>query len=138
MNKLIINNKELQNNKDIANALNEHFTAIAINLAAKVIPQVNNSFKNYMTGPINNSLFLRPTDTDEILKEINQLKNKTTLDIRVTLLKHAKQELVDLSVALYIRFCISDICFQKQSMIYSAEMSRFTIIIPETKRTFIP
>ena len=36
-----------------------------------------------MTDPINNSLFLRPTDTDEILKEINQLKNKTTLDIRV-------------------------------------------------------
>ena len=48
-----------------------------------------------MTDPINNSLFLRPTDTDEIPKEINQLKNKTTLDIRVTLLKHAKQELVN-------------------------------------------
>ena len=47
-----------------------------------------------MIDPINNSLFLRPTDTDEILKEINQLKNKTTLDIRVTLLKHAKQELI--------------------------------------------
>ena len=47
-----------------------------------------------MTVAINNSLFLRPTDTDEILKEINQLKNKTMLDILVTLLKHAKQELV--------------------------------------------
>ena len=40
--KLIINNKELKN-KDIANALNEHFTTIGKNLAAKVIPQVNNS-----------------------------------------------------------------------------------------------
>ena len=29
------------------------------------------------------------------MKEINQLKNKTTLDFRVTLLKHAKQELVN-------------------------------------------
>ena len=99
--KLIINNKELKNNKDIANALNEHFTTIGKNLAAKVIPQVNNSFKTYMTDPINNSLFLRPTDTDEIMKEINQLKNKTTLDFRVTLLKHAKQELVNGLVIIF-------------------------------------
>ena len=42
--KLMINNKELKNNKDIANALNEHFTTIGKNFAAKVIPQVNNSF----------------------------------------------------------------------------------------------
>ena len=99
--KLIINNKELKNNKDIANALNEHFKTIGKNLAAKVIPQVNNSFKTYMTDPINNSLFLRPTDTNEIIKEINQLKNKTTLDFRVTLLKHAKQELVNGLVIIF-------------------------------------
>ena len=43
----------------------------------------------------NSNFQFRPTDTDEILKEINQLKNKTTLDIRVTLLKHAKEELVN-------------------------------------------
>ena len=54
-----------------------------------------------MTDPINNSLFLRPTDTDEIMKEINQLKNKTTLDFRVTLLKHAKQELVNGLVIIF-------------------------------------
>ena len=101
INNLIINNKKLQNNKDIENALNEHFTIIGKNLAAKVIPQVNNSFKTYMTDPINNSLFLRPTDTDEILKEINQLKNKTTSDIRVTLLTHAKQELVNGLVIIF-------------------------------------
>ena len=46
--KLIINNKELKNNKDIANALNKHFTAIGKSLAAKVIPQVNNSFKGQL------------------------------------------------------------------------------------------
>ena len=48
-----------------------------------------------MTNPVNNSLFLRPTDTEEVTKEINQLKNKATLDFRVPLLKHVKQELVD-------------------------------------------
>ena len=34
-------------------------------------------------------------------KEINQLKNKTTLDFRVTLLKHTKQELVNGLVIIF-------------------------------------
>ena len=54
-----------------------------------------------MTDPIINSLFLRPTDTDEIIKEINQMKNKSTLDIRVPLLKHVKQELADGLVIIF-------------------------------------
>ena len=99
--KLIINNEELTNNKDIANALNTHFTTIGKNLADKVIPQENNSFKAYLTDPIKCSLFLRPTNSDEIIKEINQLKNKATIDIRVTLLKHVKQELVDGLVIIF-------------------------------------
>ena len=37
--KLIINNKELSNNKDNANALNTHFRTIGKNLANKVIPK---------------------------------------------------------------------------------------------------
>ena len=99
--KLIINNNELTNDKDIANELNKHFTTIGKNLADKVIPQESNSFKAYLTDPINNSLFLRPTDTDEIIKEINQMKNKSTLDIRVPLLKHVKQELADGLVIIF-------------------------------------
>ena len=99
--KLIINNKELTNNKDIANSLNTHFTTIGKNLAVRVIPQENNSFKAYLTDRIKCSLFLRPTDSDEIIKEINQLKNKATLDIRVTLLTHVKQKLVDGLVIIF-------------------------------------
>ena len=52
-------------------------------------------FKPYLTDPITNSLYLRPTNFDEIPKEINQLKTKVTLDIRVSLLKHVKQEIVN-------------------------------------------
>ena len=99
--KLIINNKELTNNKDIANALNTHFTTIGKNLADKVIPQEKNSFKANLTDPIKCSLFLRPTNADEIIKEINQLKNQATIDIRVTLVKHVKQELVDRLVIIF-------------------------------------
>ena len=49
--KLIINNKELTNNKDIANASNTHFTTIGKSHPDKVIPQENNSFKAYLTDP---------------------------------------------------------------------------------------
>ena len=93
--KLIVNNVEITKDKDIANTLNKHFTNIGKNLAEKIVPKQNLTFKTYLTDPIANSLYLRPTDSDEILKEINQLKTKATLDIRVSLLKHVKQEIVN-------------------------------------------
>ena len=64
-------------------------------------PERNHLFKNYLTNPINESLFLRPTDNNEVLKEINQLKNKATIDIRVSLLKHVKQEVIKGSVIIF-------------------------------------
>ena len=100
-NKLIINNKKLNNDKDIANAQNTHFATIGENLADKAMPEENNSFKTYLHEPISNSLFLRPTDKDEILNEINQLKNKSTLDVKVTLLKYVKHEIVKGLVIIY-------------------------------------
>ena len=72
--KLIVNNVEITKDKDIANTLNKHFTNIGKNLAEKIVPKQNFTFKTYLTDPIANSLYLRLTDSDEILKEINQLK----------------------------------------------------------------
>ena len=108
--KLIVNKKELTNNKEIANALNKHFTTIGKNLTDKVVPQSNNFFKNYMTILVNNSLFLRSTNTEEVTKEINQLKNKATLDFRVPLLKHVKQELAD-GLIIIINKSFQEGCF---------------------------
>ena len=65
------------------------------NLAEKIIPKQNLTFKTYLTDPITNSLYLRRTNSDEILRDINQLKTKATRDIRVSLLKHVKQEIVN-------------------------------------------
>ena len=45
--KIVINNKEITDDKDIANALNDHFTKIGKNLADKVKPGRNHLFKNY-------------------------------------------------------------------------------------------
>ena len=67
----------------------------------KIVPKQNLTFKTYLTDPVANSLYLRPTDSDEILKEINQLKTKVTLDIKVSLLKHVKQEIVNGLVVIF-------------------------------------
>ena len=99
--KLIVNNVEITKDKDIANTLNKHFTNIGKNLAEKIVPKQNLTFKTYLTNPTANSLYLRPTDSDEILKEINRLKTKATLDIRVSLLKHVKQEIVNGLVIIF-------------------------------------
>ena len=74
--KLIVNNVKITKDKDIANSLNKHFTNLGKNLAEKIVPKQNLTFKTYLTNPVANSLYLRPTDSDEIVKEINQLKTK--------------------------------------------------------------
>ena len=99
--KLIINNQEITKDKDIANALNDHFTKIGKNLADRVRPESNHLFKNYLTDPISKSFFLQPTNNSEVLKEINQLKNKATIDIRVSLLKYVKQQIVNGLVIIF-------------------------------------
>ena len=65
--KIIINTKIITDDKAIANELNDHFTKIGKNLADKVKTERNHLFKNYLTNPIHESLFLRPIDNNEVL-----------------------------------------------------------------------
>ena len=81
--KIIRNNKEITDDKDIANALNDHFTKIGKNLADKVKPERNDLFKNYLTNPINES-FSRPTDNNEALKESNNRYQSIITETRKT------------------------------------------------------
>ena len=101
INKIIVDNKILSNDKDIANALNIHFTQIGNNLANKVVPQEPHSYATYLTDPIDDSLFLRPTNGEELMNEINHLQNKATLDVRVSLIKYVKQETIDGLVQIF-------------------------------------
>ena len=110
--KLFINNQETTKDKNIANALNNYFTKIGKNLADKVRPERNHLFKNYSTDPISESLFLQPTNNSEVLKKINQLKNKATIDIRVSLQKYVKQQIVNGSVIIFNK-SFEEGCFQE-------------------------
>ena len=59
-----------------------------------------------------NQLRNKTTIDIRVIKEINQLKNKTTIDIRVTLLKHVKQELVNGLVIIFNK-SFQEGCFPK-------------------------
>ena len=64
----------------------------------------------YLTDPVDDSLFLRPTNDEELLNEINQLKNKATLDVRVSLIKYVKQEIIDGLLVIFNK-SIGEGCF---------------------------
>ena len=110
INKLIIDKKELTNDKDIANALNNHFTKIGKKLADKVVQEQTHSFKDYLKDPINETLFLKPTTNDEVINEINKLRNKATLDFRMSLIKYVKRELVS-GLVIIINKSFQEGCF---------------------------
>ena len=59
------------------------------------MPQEPHSYATYLTDPIDDCLFLRPTNDEELMNEINHLKNKATLDVRVSLIKYVKHEIID-------------------------------------------
>ena len=72
-------NKILTNNYDIANALNDHYTKIGQTLSDalnNVKVTTNHNYKKQQ--PIINSIFLAPTDNNEILNITRGLKNINT------------------------------------------------------------
>ena len=74
---------------------------VKILLTKLIIPQEPHCYAGYLTDPIDDSLFLRPTNDDEFMNEINHLKNKATLDVRVSLIKYVKQEIIDGLVRIF-------------------------------------
>ena len=65
-----------------------------------------------LTDPVDDSLFLRPTNDKELMNEINHLKNKATLDVRVSLIKYVKQEIIDGLVIIFNK-SFREWCFPK-------------------------
>ena len=93
--KLIMNNQEITKDKDIANALDEHLKKNWLKSCWQSETRKEQFIQKLsITDPISESLFLRPANNYEVLKEINQLKNKATTDIRVSLLKYVTQEIL--------------------------------------------
>ena len=93
--KLVTDGVTIQNDKDIANALNNYFSNIG-NELSKQVPCVNTTFKDYMPDPIEKSAYLKPTYEAELDIEIGKLKtNKSVLDIfNLNIIKSVKDQLI--------------------------------------------
>ena len=75
--KLILNNRNIENDQTIANTMNEYFVTVGENLASK-LPSPQKSFDLFLKGDFPHSLFFEPIVTEEVSKEIQLLKvNKT-------------------------------------------------------------
>jgi hypothetical protein len=79
--KLILNDIEITDPKDIADTFNEHFSSIAGKLHDS-LPVPNYDHAHYTKRePINETIFLSPTDSQEIEKIIRNLKSKNSCSL---------------------------------------------------------
>ena len=74
VNKLILSQRVVVDKQEISNSMNEHFCNIGNKLQSG-IPDYGHKYRDYMTQRINNSLYFRPINTDDILLEIRRLKH---------------------------------------------------------------
>ena len=93
VNSLRIDGSLSTNQNQIANSFNTFFCNIPKEIEKKLIP-ASTSFSYYVTDPVKNSLFMRPTDEKEIEQKIKAMKDNKALGpntIRTKILKvHSK------------------------------------------------
>ena len=70
--KLLFQGQFTKDPHEIANNMNKHFCEIGMKLQ-QTIPQLEERYTNYLPGQIENSFFLAPTNSEEVLKEISNL-----------------------------------------------------------------
>ena len=75
----MIDNREIVDQKSIANVLNEFLANIGSNLASS-IPSVTHTAREFMSPPICDSLFLSPVTVNEIEVEIAKLNASRAVD----------------------------------------------------------
>jgi hypothetical protein len=86
----------VSNPKDIANAFNNYFINIGPQLATNIVQPDNIAFSDYLITPTDHTFDFQRVTTTEVMKVIDNLKNKTSsgLDnISNKLLKHVKMEI---------------------------------------------
>ena len=69
----LINNSLTSNPHNIADSFNSFFTSIGSDLA-RPVPSFNNTTQDFLGPHIPSSIFFAPTDRQEILQTINNLK----------------------------------------------------------------
>ena len=71
---LLIDGKEVKDDSEIADSLNEYFASAGQNVSNNV-PEVSGSYKDYLKNPVSASVFLNPTDIIEVGTQISKMRN---------------------------------------------------------------
>ena len=93
--RLLVDGKEVKDDSEMADSLNEYFASVGQNLSNSV-PESSGSYKDYLKNPVSTSVFLKPIDIIEVGMQISKMKNKKSgLDIfSINLVKYVKNEIV--------------------------------------------
>ena len=73
--KLRVDDIIIEDNKKIAENFNLYFSQIGSNLA-KTITQGGKTFHDFLTAPNDHSIYLVPTNSEELLKIVRKIENK--------------------------------------------------------------
>ena len=68
-------------NDSLASKFNDHFISVGKNLSINISQPHNTTFRQYLQGNYLNSLFLRPTDNDEVHKIALKMKTSHTAGV---------------------------------------------------------
>ena len=86
------NGNACTNPHSIADNFNDYFS----NIASKLKSEINTrsavspgNFENFLKKPVTNTIYIKPVEADEIHDIVKNLKNKATLDTKVSALKIA-------------------------------------------------
>ena len=86
INSIQVGNKTISNPTKIANSFNNHFTSSAEKIEDNLVKS-KFSYSKYLSNPNEYSVFIKPTNAEEVLCEINKLKNKKSIGLSNTPLK---------------------------------------------------
>ena len=91
-------NKRISKKDDIANGFNNFFTNVGSNLAKNIpLPKNDTTIYDYLEENIEHTMFLDPVDDLEIIRTVQNCKNKTSTDfsdISMSLLKKVISKIV--------------------------------------------
>ena len=75
------NNTRISKKEDIANGFNHFFTNVGANLAKSIpLPDKDVSIYDYLEGEVGHTMFLNPVDDQEIIRTVQNCKNKMSTD----------------------------------------------------------
>ena len=92
--KLKLGNETITNNSLISETFNNYFCSIAEKLKNE-IPITTPNHRQSLTHPIQNSIYLEPCTIPEIIDIIKKLKNSTTSDFNVAVIKEVNGTISD-------------------------------------------